>query len=124
MTSGISVTWAHNRLINKNYSQTFLRLFITVILGIYFSFLQGFEYIEAPFNISDSSYGSSFFVATGFHGIHVVIGSSFLFLCLIRHFYSHFSNNHHFGVEAAAWYWHFVDIVWLFLFLSIYWWGS
>jgi cytochrome c oxidase subunit 3 len=123
LTSGITVTWAHHSLLNKNYSQTFKRLLLTIILGIYFTFLQGLEYIEASFSISDSSYGSTFFIATGFHGLHVLIGTLFLFICLIRHNKNHFSSNHHFGFEAAAWYWHFVDIVWLFLYLSIYWWG-
>lgn len=123
ITSGISVTWAHHRLINKNYSQTFYRLLLTVLLGIYFTLLQLIEYLEASFNISDSIYGSSFFIATGFHGIHVLIGTFFLLVCLIRHFIAHFSSHHHFGFEAAAWYWHFVDVVWLFLYISIYWWG-
>lgn len=123
ITSGISVTWAHHSLIKKNYSQTFNRLALTVILGIYFTILQGFEYLEASFNISDSIYGSTFFIATGFHGIHVIIGSIFLLICLLRHNLNHFSSSHHFGFEAAAWYWHFVDIVWLFLYISIYWWG-
>lgn len=123
LTSGISVTWAHHRLINNKHNQTIQRLFLTVILGIYFTFLQGFEYLEASFSISDSSYGSTFFIATGFHGIHVLIGTLFLLICTIRQINYHFSSIHHFGFEAAAWYWHFVDIVWLFLYLSIYWWG-
>lgn len=124
LTSGISVTWAHHRLINKNYTQTLQRLVITILLGIYFSLLQLLEYISAPFRIADSIYGSIFFLATGFHGIHVLIGTLFLLICLIRHINYQFSANHHFGFEAAAWYWHFVDIVWLFLYLSIYWWGK
>ena len=124
LTSGISVTWAHHRLLNKNFSQTYQRLLITVILGIYFTILQGLEYYSASFNISDSIYGSIFYLATGFHGIHVIIGSLFLLICLIRHIKYHFSSHHHLGFEAAAWYWHFVDIVWLFLYLSIYWWGK
>lgn len=123
LTSGITVTWAHHRLLNKNYSQTYQRLLLTIILGIYFTFLQGFEYVEARFSISDSAYGSTFFMATGFHGLHVLIGTLFLLICLLRHNKNHFSNDHHFGFEAAAWYWHFVDIVWLFLYLTIYWWG-
>lgn len=123
ISSGISVTWRHHRLINKNYTHTFIRLIITIFLGLYFSILQLFEYIEAPFNISDSIYGSTFFIATGFHGIHVLIGTIFLIICLLRHKNFHFSNIHHFGFEAAAWYWHFVDIIWLFLYISIYWWG-
>nr|YP_784038.1 cytochrome c oxidase subunit III [Scutigerella causeyae]ABF93303.1 cytochrome c oxidase subunit III [Scutigerella causeyae] len=124
LASGISVTWAHHSLIESNFSQAKIALLITVTLGIYFSILQGFEYKEASFAISDSSYGSTFFVATGFHGLHVLIGTSFLLVCLLRHNMTHFSASHHFGFEAAAWYWHFVDVVWLFLYISIYWWGS
>nr|WKU83862.1 cytochrome c oxidase subunit III [Chalcosyrphus chalybeus] len=124
LTSGITVTWAHHSLMESNYSQTTQGLFFTVLLGIYFTMLQAYEYMEAPFTISDAVYGSTFFMATGFHGIHVLIGTSFLLICLIRHLNNHFSKNHHFGFEAAAWYWHFVDIVWLFLYMSIYWWGS
>nr|AXS66303.1 cytochrome c oxidase subunit 3 [Cucujoidea sp. 9 KM-2017] len=124
LTSGITVTWAHHSLMENNYNQSFQSLMLTIILGIYFTILQGFEYIEAPFTISDSVYGSSFFMATGFHGLHVIIGTTFLLVCLIRHYYNHFSSIHHFGFEAAAWYWHFVDVVWLFLYISIYWWGS
>nr|YP_009919057.1 cytochrome c oxidase subunit III [Acnemia nitidicollis]QMP96650.1 cytochrome c oxidase subunit III [Acnemia nitidicollis] len=124
LTSGLTVTWAHHSLMESNHSQTSQSLFITILLGIYFSILQGYEYIEAPFTIADSVYGSSFFMATGFHGIHVLIGTTFLLICLIRHLNFHFSKYHHFGFEAAAWYWHFVDVVWLFLYISIYWWGS
>nr|ALO70951.1 cytochrome c oxidase subunit 3 [Pselaphinae sp. 12 EF-2015] len=124
LTSGLTVTWAHHSLMENNYSQTSISLIFTVILGIYFSLLQLFEYIEAPFTISDSIYGASFYMATGFHGIHVMIGTTFLLISLIRHLNNHFSSIHHFGFEAAAWYWHFVDVVWLFLYISIYWWGS
>nr|YP_009441752.1 cytochrome c oxidase subunit III [Vincenzellus ruficollis]AOY39297.1 cytochrome c oxidase subunit 3 [Vincenzellus ruficollis] len=124
LSSGLTVTWAHHSLMENNFKQTFQSLLITVILGIYFSILQGYEYIESSFSISDAVYGSSFYMATGFHGIHVIIGSTFLLTCLIRHINNHFSQIHHFGFEAAAWYWHFVDIVWLFLYISIYWWGS
>lgn len=124
LTSGITVTWAHHSLIERNHSQTSQGLFFTVLLGIYFTILQIYEYIEASFTIADSIYGSTFFIATGFHGIHVFVGTTFLLICLIRHLNNHFSKNHHFGFEAAAWYWHFVDIVWLFLYISIYWWGN
>nr|ADO60424.1 cytochrome c oxidase subunit III [Phalacridae sp. BMNH 840198] len=124
LTSGLTVTWAHHSLMENNYNQALYSLILTVILGIYFSILQGYEYIEAPFTIADSVYGSSFFMATGFHGLHVIIGTTFLLVCLIRHIKKHFSSIHHFGFEAAAWYWHFVDVVWLFLYISIYWWGS
>lgn len=99
-------------------------MLITIILGVYFTLLQIYEYLEASFNISDSSYGSTFYIATGFHGIHVLIGTTFLIIRFIRNLIIHFSASHHFGFEAAAWYWHFVDIVWLFLYISIYWWGN
>nr|AFP16899.1 cytochrome c oxidase subunit III [Peploptera acromialis] len=124
LTSGLTVTWAHHSLMENNYNSALQGLILTVLLGIYFTILQGFEYIEAPFTIADSVYGSTFFMATGFHGLHVIIGTSFLFICLIRLYLNHFSSIHHFGFEAAAWYWHFVDVVWLFLYISIYWWGS
>jgi len=97
---------------------------LTILLGFYFTALQAMEYYEAPFTIADGVYGSTFFVATGFHGLHVIIGSTFLAVCLIRQIQYHFTSEHHFGFEAAAWYWHFVDVVWLFLYVSIYWWGS
>lgn len=124
LASGVTVTWAHHALMESNYKQGVQGLFFTVLLGVYFSILQGYEYIEAPFCIADSVYGSRFFMATGFHGLHVLIGTTFLLVCLIRLITNQFSMGHHFGFEAAAWYWHFVDVVWLFLYLSIYWWGS
>nr|QDI93925.1 cytochrome c oxidase subunit III [Tuxedo bicinctus]QDI93938.1 cytochrome c oxidase subunit III [Tuxedo bicinctus]QDI93951.1 cytochrome c oxidase subunit III [Tuxedo bicinctus] len=124
LCSGISITWAHHALMEKNHNQTSQGLIVTVILGIYFTILQGFEYLEASFTISDSVYGSCFFMATGFHGIHVIIGTTFIIICLMRHLKFHFSSKHHFGFEAAAWYWHFVDVIWLFLYITIYWWGS
>lgn len=123
LSSGLRITWTHHRIIENNFNEAFQRLIITVILGIYFTFLQGIEYLEAPFSISDSVYGRRFFIATGFHGLHVIIGTTFLIVCLIRLKLNHFRISHHFGFEAAAWYWHFVDVVWLFLYLSIYWWG-
>nr|AXS65865.1 cytochrome c oxidase subunit 3 [Tenebrionoidea sp. 10 KM-2017] len=124
LSSGLTVTWAHHSLMENNYMQSIQGLIFTIILGFYFSMLQAYEYIEAPFTIADATYGSSFFMATGFHGLHVIIGSIFLSICLIRLYKNHFSSIHHFGFEAAAWYWHFVDVVWLFLYISIYWWGS
>nr|YP_010946874.1 cytochrome c oxidase subunit III [Sorineuchora nigra]WGO57631.1 cytochrome c oxidase subunit III [Sorineuchora nigra] len=124
LSSGVTITWAHHSLLMNNYNQTLQGLFFTVILGMYFTVLQAYEYQEAPFTIADSIYGSSFFMATGFHGLHVIIGTTFLLMCSIRHTYLHFSSAHHFGFEAAAWYWHFVDVVWLFLYISMYWWGS
>nr|YP_009379192.1 cytochrome c oxidase subunit III [Kiwa tyleri]ARQ27015.1 cytochrome c oxidase subunit 3 [Kiwa tyleri] len=124
LSSGASVTWTHHAIMENNHSQATQSLLLTVCLGIYFTFLQAFEYLEAPFTIADSVFGSTFFVATGFHGLHVIIGTTFLMICLYRLYNYHFSSSHHFGFEAAAWYWHFVDIVWLFLYIFIYWWGS
>nr|UZZ44330.1 cytochrome c oxidase subunit III [Psilotreta sp. XG-2021] len=124
LTSGISVTWTHHSILNNNYSQSIQSLTLTIMLGMYFTMLQAYEYLEAPFTISDSIYGTTFFVATGFHGLHVIVGSTFLTICFIRLTNNHFSSYHHFGFEAAAWYWHFVDIVWLFLYIFMYWWSS
>nr|YP_002038851.1 cytochrome c oxidase subunit III [Tomistoma schlegelii]QOI74281.1 cytochrome c oxidase subunit III [Tomistoma schlegelii]CAH18636.1 cytochrome oxidase subunit III [Tomistoma schlegelii] len=124
LASGVTVTWAHHSLMEANRTPTIHALMLTIVLGLYFTALQAMEYYEAPFTIADSSYGSTFFVATGFHGLHVIIGSTFLMICLYRQIMHHFTSNHHFGFEAAAWYWHFVDVVWLFLYISIYWWGS
>nr|WBV74576.1 cytochrome coxidase subunit III [Timomenus komarovi] len=124
LASGVTVTWAHHGLLESNKTQVVHGLGLTVGLGLYFTALQAYEYVEASFTIADSVYGSTFFVATGFHGLHVIVGSTFLLVCWVRALNDHFSNGHHFGFEAAAWYWHFVDVVWLFLYLSIYWWGS
>lgn len=124
LRSGVTITWAHNSLLTKNYNQIIQRIIITVILGLYFSILQLYEYIESPFCISDSVYGATFFIATGFHGLHVIIGTIFILVSRIRIKKLHFSSEHHVGFEASAWYWHFVDVVWLFLYISIYWWGN
>nr|QJA16386.1 cytochrome c oxidase subunit 3 [Ips acuminatus] len=124
LTSGLTITWAHQSLMENNSNQAIQSLFLTVLLGFYFSTLQAYEYMEASFSIADSVYGSTFYMTTGLHGLHVIIGSTFLLICLLRMIKNHFSATHHFGFEAAAWYWHFVDVVWLFLYISIYWWGS
>ena len=124
LASGVSITWAHHSLIEGNCNHFLQALFITIALGVYFTLLQASEYYEAPFTISDGVYGSNFFVATGFHGLHVIIGSTFLIVCFFHQLKFHFTSSHHFGFEAAAWYWHFVDVVWLFLYVSIYWWSS
>nr|AVE15533.1 cytochrome c oxidase subunit III [Phyllothelys sp. 1 JZ-2017]AVE15661.1 cytochrome c oxidase subunit III [Phyllothelys sp. 2 JZ-2017] len=124
LASGFTITWSHHSLLKNNFNQSIQSLIYTIILGIYFTLLQMYEYMEAPFSIADSVFGSVFFVATGFHGLHVIIGTTFLITCLYRMLLMHFTSNHHFGFEAAAWYWHFVDVVWLFLYVSIYWWGS
>nr|AGN71274.1 cytochrome c oxidase subunit III [Hyperolius ocellatus] len=124
LASGVSVTWAHHSIMQKDQKGTIQALSLTIILGLYFTLLQAMEYFETSFTIADGVYGSTFFVATGFHGLHVIIGSLFLMTCLLRQTMFHFTPKHHFGFEAAAWYWHFVDVVWLFLYVSIYWWGS
>lgn len=123
ISSGVSITWAHHALLSSNYTKTVQGLACTITLGLYFTVLQAIEYWEAPFSIADSVYGRAFFIATGFHGLHVIIGTTFILIILVRQITNHFSNSHHFGFEAAAWYWHFVDVVWLFLYVSIYWWG-
>ena len=124
LTSGASITWAHHALVAGNRVEVIDGLLLTVILGFIFSLFQAYEYANAFFTIKDTVYGSVFYLSTGFHGFHVIVGTIFLAFCLIRHFKYHFTDTHHFGFEAAAWYWHFVDVVWLFLFISIYWWGS
>lgn len=124
LASGVTVTWAHHSLIEGDRKNAIAALGITVCLGAYFSVLQAHEYQEAPFTIADRIYGTTFFVATGFHGLHVLIGSIFLGVCFLRLVAYQFSPGHHIGFETAAWYWHFVDVVWLFLYISIYWWGS
>nr|YP_002929302.1 cytochrome c oxidase subunit III [Galago senegalensis]BAH69188.1 cytochrome c oxidase subunit III [Galago senegalensis] len=124
LASGVSITWAHHSLMEGHRKHMTQALTTTIILGLYFTLLQASEYFETPFTISDGVYGSTFFMATGFHGLHVIIGSTFLLICLLRQLNFHFTSKHHFGFEAAAWYWHFVDVVWLFLYVSIYWWGS
>jgi len=124
LSSGASVTWAHHAIVLGSKEQATFALSLTIFLAVIFTALQGYEYVTAPFTISDSVYGSTFYMATGFHGFHVIIGTVFLTVCLIRLVYNHFTREHHFGFEAAAWYWHFVDVVWLFLFVTIYWWGS
>nr|YP_009720751.1 cytochrome c oxidase subunit III [Athalia icar]QGL07069.1 cytochrome c oxidase subunit III [Athalia icar] len=124
ISSGVTITVTHHSLMNNNKKEALNSLGLTIILGILFSLLQAYEYEMAPFTIADSIYGSTFFITTGFHGIHVLIGTIFLFINFIRLKNNHFSNHHHFGFEAAAWYWHFVDVVWLFLYLLIYWWGN
>nr|YP_011008091.1 cytochrome oxidase subunit III [Dictyotopsis propagulifera]WBP69957.1 cytochrome oxidase subunit III [Dictyotopsis propagulifera] len=124
LSSGATVTWAHHAIVGGLKNEAQMSLYLTITLAIYFTAFQMLEYIEAPFSISDGIYGSTFFMTTGFHGFHVLIGTIFLCVCCVRLYFDHFSRNHHFGFEAAIWYWHFVDVVWLFLFLGIYWWGA
>jgi cytochrome c oxidase subunit 3 len=124
LLSGTTVTWAHHALLENDRRNLIRGLAITVFLGICFTSLQAYEYSHAAFGFKDGIYPSTFFMATGFHGFHVIIGTCFLTVCLFRAIAGHFKPSHHFGFEAAAWYWHFVDVVWLFLFVCVYWWGS
>lgn len=124
LLSGATCTWAHHAIVAGSRADSLLGLALTIFLGAIFTGFQYFEYLEAGFTISDSIYGSVFYMSTGFHGVHVCIGSIFLLVCLIRLIKHHFTREHHFGFLAAAWYWHFVDVVWLFLFCTVYWWGG
>jgi heme/copper-type cytochrome/quinol oxidase subunit 3 len=124
LTSGTTITWCHHAIIRGEASPALSGLAYTILLAMVFTFFQGVEYLNASFSISDTVFGSSFFMATGFHGFHVFIGTLFLTVCFFRLRSSHFTKQHHFGFEAAAWYWHFVDVVWLFLFVVIYWLGT
>ena len=124
LTSGTTVTWAHHALLEGNRKEVKQALWLTVALGALFTCVQAYEYAHAGFTFGGHIYGATFFMATGFHGAHVLIGTIFLAVCLYRVYLGHFTPEHHFGFEAAAWYWHFVDVVWLFLFIWIYVWGA
>lgn len=124
LLSGTTLTWAHHALLHGDRKGLIQGLSLTVVLGLLFTCVQAYEYYEAPFAFKNSIYGATFFMATGFHGFHVVVGTVFLIVCLIRATRGAFTPEKHFGLEAAAWYWHFVDVVWLFLFFSIYIWGG
>ena len=124
LMSGVTVTWAHHALREGNRKHLIQGLGLTIFLGICFTCVQAYEYGHAAFGFSEGIYPSTFFMATGFHGFHVLVGTIFLIVCFFRARAGHFRPDHHFGFEAAAWYWHFVDVVWLFLFCCIYWWGQ
>ena len=124
LCSGTTVTWAHHSLLHGNRDGLIKGLWLTIILGLIFSAIQAYEYSVAPFPFGAINYSSAFYMATGFHGFHVVVGTIFLIVCLVRAYKGHFTPQQHFGFEAAAWYWHFVDVVWLFLFAAIYVWGG
>jgi cytochrome c oxidase subunit 3 len=124
LTSGTTVTWAHHALLENDRKGLRWGLVLTIILGITFTCVQAYEYGHAAFTFGNHIYGSTFFMATGFHGAHVLIGSTFLIVCLIRAELGHFKPDQHLGFEFCAWYWHFVDVVWLFLFACIYVWGA
>jgi cytochrome c oxidase subunit 3 len=123
VTSGAYVTWAHYAILAGYRKESINALIATIVFAAFFTCLQAYEYTVAPFNISDSVYGSVFYMTTGLHGSHVLIGTIFLIVCLFRHFAHHFTRTHHVGFECASWYWHFVDIVWIFVYFFIYWWG-
>ena len=124
LLSGTTVTWAHHALQEGNRKELIQGLVCTVGLGVIFTGFQAYEYMHAEFDFAGHIYGATFFMATGFHGFHVIVGTLFLAVCLGRSISGHFKSDHHFGFEAAAWYWHFVDVVWLFLFAAIYVWCS
>nr|AKM70097.1 cytochrome oxidase subunit III [Macropodaphis sp. YW-2015] len=124
LTSSFTITLTHLLMLNNNKKKTLNFLKMTIILSIYFLFLQIIEYKQAMFTFSDSVFGSSFFIATGFHGLHVIIGTLFLLINLLRMIKLHFSFMHHISFELSAWYWHFIDIIWLFLYMTFYWWNN
>ena len=124
LTSGATVTAAHHYIVEGRMDLFKIWMWATVALGFIFTCTQGYEYAHAAFGFSGSIYGATFYMATGFHGFHVIVGTIFLFICLMRAYKGHFTKEQHFGFEAAAWYWHFVDVVWLFLFAAVYIWGA
>jgi cytochrome c oxidase subunit 3 len=124
LLSGFSITWVHFALIAGNSKAANYGFLVTLFLAVAFTLLQIMEYLDAPFNITDSGYGSAFYSLTGLHGAHVIIGTIFIFVCYLRFLNAHFTTKHHLGFEFASWYWHFVDVVWLFLYVFVYIWGS
>ena len=124
LCSGVTITFSHHAITAGLKMSAVWSLILTILLAIVFTLFQAFEYVSASFTITDGIYGSTFFMATGFHGFHVFIGTCFLTVCLFRLSLNHFTTSHHFGFEAAAFYWHFVDVVWLFLYVAVYFWGG
>jgi len=124
LLSGCTVTWAHHALVEGHKKEAIKALGLSTFLGFFFLCFQVYEYAHAHFGFTEGIYSSTFYMATGFHGFHVFVGTIFLAVCWLRAKKGHFTKDSHFGFEAAAWYWHFVDVVWLFLFIAIYWWGS
>ncbi|MFB0934152.1 MAG: cytochrome c oxidase subunit 3, partial [Propionivibrio sp.] len=121
LCSGATVTWAHWGLLKNNRFQLSLGLALTIILGVVFIGFQIHEYGAAEFSIRDGIYGATFYMLTGFHGFHVIMGTAMLFVIFCRSVIGHFTAERHFAFEAVAWYWHFVDVVWLLLFVFVYW---
>jgi len=124
LTSGTTVTWAHHALLHNDRKGVLWGLTLTIVLGVIFSLVQIYEYSHAAFSFGGNIYGATFYMATGFHGFHVFIGTVMLIVCLVRAYRNQFTPTEHFGFEATAWYWHFVDVVWLFLFFAVYIWGG
>jgi heme/copper-type cytochrome/quinol oxidase subunit 3 len=124
LCSGATVTFSHHAITAGYKVEAVWGLVLTIFLAVIFTLFQAFEYVSANFTITDGIYGSTFFLATGFHGFHVFIGTCFLAVCLVRLMRDHYTMQHHFGFEAAAFYWHFVDVVWLFLYVAVYYWGG
>jgi cytochrome c oxidase subunit 3 len=124
LSSGAFVTWGHHALIKGNRVEAILGTFFTIILAIIFTALQYIEYSEAGFTIADSVYGTVFFASTGLHGLHVIVGTIFILIGFLRILNYHLTDTHHIGHEAGILYWHFVDVVWLFLFIAVYYWGG
>jgi len=124
LSSGLTITYSHSCLLASSAVPSIFSLLLTILLGLFFSVLQAYEYYLCRFCISDSAYGSCFFLATGFHGLHVILGVIFLTVSLVRLLALHFSPSRHLGYLFSAWYWHFVDVIWLLLYLIIYIWGS
>ena len=122
LSSGASITWAHRAIIISNPTEANISLLVTMGLGAAFTVIQIIEIYCCGFTMSDSVFGRTFYIATGFHGVHVVVGTLFITVAWWRHENAHMTRSHHFGFEASAWYWHFVDVVWLFLYISLYWW--
>lgn len=124
VSSGVTVTWAHHAIEEKKFKQRVISLLLTVILGAIFTSLQAIEYYAAGFTFSCASFSSVYFIGTGFHGLHVIIGRVLLIICLFRFSKLWISPHHRAGFECSVWYWHFVDIVWFCLYLVFYWWGA
>jgi cytochrome c oxidase subunit 3 len=124
LTSGAALTWSHAALLGGYRLETITGLLVTITLAVFFTLFQAYEYVNAPFTISDGVYGSTFYMLTGLHGAHVIIGTIMLIVALYRAVRHHYTTQRHIGYEAAAWYWHFVDVVWIFLFLVVYTWGE
>lgn len=124
LSSGATVTYAHHALIYGNRRATLIGVVLTLVLATVFTLLQGFEYANAGFTIADGVYGTCFYFATGFHGIHVIVGTLFIGVAAYRIYAYHLTSDHHIGFESSILYWHFVDVVWLFLYAAVYIWGS